>query len=242
MKVDISTLNDLEISVYNYIVSNRDKVIYMTIRELASENHVSTTTILRLVKKLGFEGFSEFKSNLKIDNKKEKFKYKENNILEELLVRLRDTDLKKQINDAVELLKNYETIFFAGVGNSAHIAAYGGRFFSNYGKIAVVIDTLYYPLTAESISEAIAIIISVSGESNDIVRIAKTLKGRGVKIISITNSKTSSLSKISDLNIAYYMERDSYYSDEAEELSYRDCTSQIPAMYIVEEIGRKLDK
>ena len=41
----IKSLNDLEISVYNYIMDNKDKVRYMKIRELAVESHVSTTTI-----------------------------------------------------------------------------------------------------------------------------------------------------------------------------------------------------
>ena len=31
----ISALNELELTVYNYIVKNGDKVMYMTIRELA---------------------------------------------------------------------------------------------------------------------------------------------------------------------------------------------------------------
>jgi hypothetical protein len=31
----IASLNNLEMMVYNYVVKNRDKVMYMTIRELA---------------------------------------------------------------------------------------------------------------------------------------------------------------------------------------------------------------
>ncbi|MIV05195.1 MurR/RpiR family transcriptional regulator, partial [Salmonella enterica] len=40
-------LNDTELDIYNYIVANLDKVVYMRIRDLATEAHVSTTTILR---------------------------------------------------------------------------------------------------------------------------------------------------------------------------------------------------
>ena len=47
----IQSLNDLELSVYNYIMDNKDKVRYMKIRELAAESHVSTTTILNFCKK-----------------------------------------------------------------------------------------------------------------------------------------------------------------------------------------------
>ena len=57
----IQSLNNLELSLYEYIMKNSKKVIYMRIRELAEEAHVSTTTILRFCKKLNCEGFSEFK-------------------------------------------------------------------------------------------------------------------------------------------------------------------------------------
>ena len=57
----IQSLNNLELSLYEYIMKNNKKVIYMRIRELADEAHVSTTTILRFCKKLNCEGFSEYK-------------------------------------------------------------------------------------------------------------------------------------------------------------------------------------
>jgi len=62
----IQSLNELELSLYNYIMKNSEKVVYMRIRELAKEAHVSTTTILRFCKKLDCEGFTEFK--LKFNN------------------------------------------------------------------------------------------------------------------------------------------------------------------------------
>ncbi|EIS31404.1 MurR/RpiR family transcriptional regulator, partial [Yersinia pestis] len=49
---EISTLNELELIVYNYIIKNTDKVMYMTIRELADASGVSTTTVLRFCKKM----------------------------------------------------------------------------------------------------------------------------------------------------------------------------------------------
>ena len=63
----IQSLNDLELSLYRYIMKNSEKVIYMRIRELADEAHVSTTTILRFCKKVNCQGYSEFKVKLKIN-------------------------------------------------------------------------------------------------------------------------------------------------------------------------------
>ncbi len=47
----IASLNNLEMMVYQYVIKNRDKVMYMTIRELAEASGVSTTTVLRFCRK-----------------------------------------------------------------------------------------------------------------------------------------------------------------------------------------------
>jgi DNA-binding transcriptional regulator YhcF (GntR family) len=62
----IASLNNLEMMVYNYVIKNRDKVMYMTIRELADAADVSTTTILRFCRKLNCEGYSEFRVRFKL--------------------------------------------------------------------------------------------------------------------------------------------------------------------------------
>ena len=62
----IANLNGLEMLVYNFVIKNRDKVMYMTIRELADAVGVSTTTVLRFCRKLNCEGYSEFRVRLKL--------------------------------------------------------------------------------------------------------------------------------------------------------------------------------
>lgn len=62
---EIQKYNETDICIYKYIVSNIDKVRYMTIRELAKAIHISTSTILRFCNKNNFEGYSDFKEALK---------------------------------------------------------------------------------------------------------------------------------------------------------------------------------
>ena len=66
----IKSFNQLEMDVYNYIISNEEKVVYMKVRELAEEVHVSTTTILRFCKKVGGGGILYF--GLKLNKKSTK--------------------------------------------------------------------------------------------------------------------------------------------------------------------------
>ncbi len=62
----IASMNNLEMMVYNFVIKNRDAVMYMTIRELAEAAGVSTTTVLRFCRKLGCDGYSEFRIRFKL--------------------------------------------------------------------------------------------------------------------------------------------------------------------------------
>lgn len=46
---DIQKYNETDMHIYKYILSNLDKIQYMTIRELAGETHVSSATLLRFL-------------------------------------------------------------------------------------------------------------------------------------------------------------------------------------------------
>ena len=61
----ISKLNELETLVFDFIIKSPEEVQQMTIRDLASQVHVSTSTIVRLCTKLGFEGWADLKFYLK---------------------------------------------------------------------------------------------------------------------------------------------------------------------------------
>ena len=64
----VASLNNLEMMVYHYVIKNRDKVMYMTIRELAEAAGVSTTTVLRFCRKLQCCGCLTFKTRLPPDS------------------------------------------------------------------------------------------------------------------------------------------------------------------------------
>lgn len=61
----VQSLNELEREVYEFVMRNQSRVQYMRIRELATEAHVSTSTVLRFCSKMGCNGYSEFKLKLR---------------------------------------------------------------------------------------------------------------------------------------------------------------------------------
>ena len=63
----MNQLSDLELDIYNYIISHRHEVIHMKLKDLSTDLHVSSSMITRVAKKLGYEGFLEWKAEIKLD-------------------------------------------------------------------------------------------------------------------------------------------------------------------------------
>jgi DNA-binding MurR/RpiR family transcriptional regulator len=225
----VQTFNELEMILYNFITKNSDKVIYMRIRELSDQTHVSTSSILRFCRKLNCDGFSEFKVKLKLyldRNERENLKSTQY-YLSEFLERTMKGNLESHIQKMAELVLSTEKIIFVGTGSSGILAEYGARYFSSLGKFSSFIKDPFYPINSKELKNSTSIILSVSGETDFTLNLANQLKVEGSNIISITNSKNCQLAKISDINIAYYV-TEVYLGDS-------NITSQMPVMYILEE-------
>ena len=230
----IQNLNDLELALYKYIIENSEKVIYMRIRELANEAHVSTTTILRFCKKFQCNGYSEFKVKLKLYLEKLNTQKINNDqsIIIDFLKRMNTDELDEKIEAVCDLITDSSNVVFLGAGTSGILCKYASRFFSTMGKFATYIDDPFFPTNYKTYENCVIIILSVSGETQSLIHLINNFKRVNCSIISITNSENCTISKISDLNISYYINQ--------EKLGISDITTQIPVMYIIETIGRVL--
>lgn len=230
----LQSLNNLELSLYEYIMKNSKKVTYMRIRELAAEAHVSTTTILRLCKKLNCEGFSEFKVKLKMYIRENNIKRINDDTLEiiNFLKSIEESNLDKTIDKLCELCKNASNIIFLGIGSSGILCKYAARYLSAIGKFTVHIDDPFYPKNFICGDQCLVIALSVSGETQSTIENIVRFKEKGCTIASITNSENCTIAKLSDLNLSYYVQQ--------VKVNYSDITTQLPVLYIVERIGKKL--
>jgi len=230
----IASFNELETSLYNYISQNMDKVAYMRIRELADETHVSTATILRFCRKLNCEGFSEFKVKLKMYLEEDKRTYikSAHHSIVEFFERTIKGDLDEKINEAAIQIQNAENVIFIGIGSSGILAEYGARYFSSLGKFSLYIKDPHFPIHSKFRNNSVTIALSVSGENPFTVNHLNLLKQEGSNIISITNNKLSTIAKISNINIPYYVTEE--YFEKA------NITTQVPVVYIIESIARQI--
>lgn len=233
----IQSLNELEREVYEYVMQNQSRVQYMRIRELAAEAHVSTSTVLRFCSKMGCSGYAEFKLKLREYHERQKEQDPLPDDVTEIMDFLKKSvteDFDDRLEEVLEILVHASNIFFVGSGMSGIVAKYGARYFSSMGKFCLYIDEPHYPTESRMLQNALAIVFSVSGESRDTISHLQRFKERGCTVVSITNRENCTIARMSDCNIAYYI--------TYRRIKVYDVTSQIPAICIIERLGKKLHR
>lgn len=231
----IASMNNLEMMVYNFVIKNRDAVMYMTIRELAEAAGVSTTTVLRFCRKLGCDGYSEFRIRFKLylsQEEPQQANFGASEIIS-FFKSVNNQEFDQLLDRAVDIILNSERVIFVGASTSGSLAKYGARFFSNVGKFSNHIDDPYFPVNNDMAKNALAIVLSVSGETPEILRFASQFSLHHCKVMSITSNDNSSLAKLSDFTLSWHV-------PQMRVAGAHDITSQIPVIYIVETLGRKL--
>lgn len=235
-------LSQIDLDIYKFVAANMSQVIYMRIRELAEKTHTSTASILRFCKKFECEGFSEFKIKLQL--------YKDSFVANEIvhavdessfvnfIHRTSEVRFQKSLEAAARILSEKEIVLFIGEGASNIIASYGALYFSSIFKMAFHIeDPANHPVDffSSTIAEkACVIILSVSGETKDIVNYLNHFLSYNSSIISITNSANSTIAKLSNINLSYYI--------STEKIGESDITSQVPALYTIEYLAKEVQK
>ena len=94
------------------------------------------------------------------------------------------------------------------MGTSSILARYGARYLCNVGYFSIFIDNPFTPIntciTNAAFSGTAAIALSVSGETRQVIDMARQLKERGCTLISITNSASCTLARSRKKNFYWY--------------------------------------
>lgn len=169
----VKGLNELEMVVYRYIIENVSTLSSLTIREMAEAAHVSTSTILRTLTKLGFGGFSEFKYFIKEEQQKKErsfdYFYDATVQVDHFLKRVNDDNYRDVLQPAVKMILNKRHIVFTGIGTSGTLGLYGSRYFANMELNAYSLADPFAPIPPRGLENTLAIILSVSGETEQMI-------------------------------------------------------------------------
>ncbi len=231
----MSSFNELELSIYNCVVKNKDRLSRMKIKDLADEAHVSTGTVLRFCKKLGCSGYSEFKLRYREELDKNVVALEDMGeiALRDFIANINSEEFQENLDHAFAMLKDSKRIIFVGIGSSGILGKYGARFFSNVGRFSFHVEDPFLPILQELTEGTVTIALSVSGSTKETLSLANQAKERGSLLIGITNSPDSVLAKIFDCNIFYHVPKIMASGDT-------NITTQVPVIYILETLARKL--
>lgn len=210
------TLKKAERSVADLLLNNPSVFAEDNISEVAGAAGCSDPTVVRLLQKLGYEGFADFKKALMRPSNEhaswyhdgvttsDNFESTMEKILHSAIQGLTDTFKyidQKQLKDAIRTLLNAERIIIFGVGDSAVT----GRFMQyNLAKLGLNAffseDTDFTSYLAFLMNENdVFFAISHSGMSETTVKMAERAKTCGGKVICLTNYPKSPLAKISEI-------------------------------------------
>ena len=105
----------------------------------------------------------------------------------------------------IKTIKKAPKLVFIAAGTSYHASLIARRYFFNYGKnvdVFVASEWAYYPYVTDP--DSVFVFVSQSGETADLIRCVDIVKERGNTIITVTNSKGSTLDRLSDFTLLLY--------------------------------------
>lgn len=220
---DYRNLSAAENQVREYILKYPKKVLEYTVYELAKESFTSPATVVRLCKKIDIKGFARLKVLLAEETKY--FQDMKLNLLDTTTIEKNDsphaiiekiTNIavktieetrvlanEKQFMEVARLLQKAVIIDFYGVGASNPVAIDAQFKFMRIGK-NVITYQLYdrqYVQAVNSDASHVGIIISYSGETKEMLKIAGILQKNGTPVVAVTSSGENSLNRIADYNL-----------------------------------------
>lgn len=214
IKLLYDKMGKAEKKIANWIFENPKRIISLSIIELAELCECGEATIVRFAKRLGLNGYQELKfslaaeeggspvsTNITAEDTAFEIYQKVCNDIYLSLEKTKNSLDVEAISEAAQRICSANKIVVFGLGNSASIAIDASHKFMRAGLNAIAYtDNHMQVIAASHLSKNdIALGISHSGSSKDIVEALKIAKDHGAKTISITNSGKSPILKQSDI-------------------------------------------
>lgn len=214
-------LTNSEQKIVSCVLDNNEEICKSSIQEFAKRCNTSPSSIVRFCKKIGFEGFQEFKIELAKGiptlKKSQNIVYEDvrvddtiRNIVEKIsagniksienTIDLLDYD---EVEKAVEALSNANNIFLYGVGASGIVAMdFQYKLMRINRNAFMYLDSHTQLSSSVNIQENdIAVGISHSGETLEIFKAIEMANKKGATTISISKYGNNSLSNISNISL-----------------------------------------
>ncbi|MBG6146388.1 DNA-binding MurR/RpiR family transcriptional regulator [Labrenzia sp. EL_159] len=203
-------LSTREQKVADFVSANLEKISSMTIAEVARACDVSSPTVVRFCRTMGCDGFREFKIRL-AQNLAVSLQYLDvgdraatetgAGVLDQVIGALSASlnVVRRQLdNDKFEAAKdhiaNARTVLVGGIGGGSSIVAQeaSNRLFRLGIATVAVSDSYLLQMRAATLSRSdVILLISSSGEADEVLSAAEIAGGYGATTIAITKSEST---------------------------------------------------
>lgn len=216
--IDQKSFSLTEKIIADYILAHPDELPDLSIQALAKQTHTSTTTIMRFCKHLNTTGFREFKHKFSLSFNL--YRVKSAEIDENYPFSAEDTEYDiiykianltkntvdlcqlsldpKQIGYVVKDIIQANKIYAIGVSDSfLQLLEFQNKMLKiNYYVKMSYLQPEQAFLCSQATSNDVALIVSFSGRTAEIINETKILRQRGVKTIAITANPDSPLANL----------------------------------------------
>ena len=219
-----NTMTPVEQMIAEYVLENKERVPRFSVHALASGSRTSDASVLRFCKTLGYRGYRDFIVGLSAalgsadDSRGEQYTdIQPGDDLQTIITNISLNNCKSiedtmsvidrgEIRKAVEMLRHSTRIDFYGVGASGLVCLDAQQKFARIGKISFAYTDGHSQLTAATLlhKNDVAVLISNSGSTVEILDTLGVAKEAGASIIAITRYTKSELASQADvvLNIS----------------------------------------
>lgn len=211
--------SNAERTVVRFVLEQPEDAAVCNVHRLAAASFCSPATIIRLCKKMGFSGYKEFQKSLNTELALRKELEIQEDIrredsLEQVITKVTYKNIsslektkklldEKVLQQCVDILEKSSSIALFGMGSSYLVAKDAYMKFLRINKSCYLGEDWHIQLLhAKNLTgNDVAIIISYSGLTEEILTCARMAKSRGATVIAITRFADSRLAEIADLNL-----------------------------------------
>ena len=231
IRVRQNTLGPSASAVAAYVLEQPDRVVQMSVTELAEATGASEGSIINFSRQMGMSGFQQLKLSLAQDvvqpvqfihedlDRDDDTETVSRKIFHSGIQALRDTLSvfdPKSLQEAVSVLGAADRIEVYGIGSSAPIAEDAHYRMLRIGLEAkVLVDSHVQAISASRAGPGVAILtISHSGATHETVAATRLAKEAGAKTVVITNFARSPIQAYADVKL-FTMARETKFRTEA---------------------------
>lgn len=220
IKQSYENFTDGEKLIANYLLSNKESIINLSAKEIGDITNTSAATVVRFSKKLGFDSLNEMKLKLSIslnDNEEtSNFEYLDKDletkdiiygiknsidiVMEKTVKLIKEEELEK----ATDLLIGAKDIYIYSVGVSGLVGLDFYYKLSRINKRCIAHTDTHLQVTSSILMQPgdVAVAISYSGNTREVLKCVENAKKLNVPVISITKaSMNNELENLSDITL-----------------------------------------